>query len=205
MQKVRTTWLGSDIGQGHSPATLSWNPRLLGVRGDRLGSPLEGEGTHQSGRQTAMADTKTSGQSVRRQARQTPSSRKPAGAPKTAERDKRIDTAAINLMVALRERDVLEQRVGVAIRAMLSEGLTLADVVTLDPRRDQPQGSPPSRRPHRRGEPVMTRDASGFGSVHDSPAQISNEGRGRLVHAPRCYGFGPRRNSLVNAQELPGL
>ena len=33
-------------------------------------------------------------------------------------------------MVALRERDVLEQRAGVAIRAMHAEGLTLADVAT---------------------------------------------------------------------------
>ena len=33
-------------------------------------------------------------------------------------------------MVALRERDALEQRAGTAIREMLAEGLTLADVVT---------------------------------------------------------------------------
>lgn len=97
---------------------------------------------HQPGRETAMADTKTSGQSVRRQARQAAIAAQARQRAKTAERDKLIDTAAINLMVALRERDVLEQHAGVAIRAMLSEGLTLADVVTLYPRRDQPQGSP---------------------------------------------------------------
>jgi hypothetical protein len=145
------------------------------------------------------ADSRSGGRHDRRHRRPSPPAR-PSRRTRQADRRYRI-----NLMVALRERDVLEQRVGVAIRAMLSEGLTLADVVTLDLRRDQPQGSHPSRRPHRRGEPVMTRDASGFGSVHDSLTQISNECRRRLVHAPRRYGFGPRRNSLVNAPELPGM
>ena len=77
-----------------------------------------------------MADTKTSGQSVRRQARQAAIAAQARRRAKTAERDKRIDATAINLMVALRERDVIERRASVAIRAMLAEGLTLADVVT---------------------------------------------------------------------------
>lgn len=77
-----------------------------------------------------MADTKTGGQSVRRQARQAAIAAQARRRAKTAERDKRLDAAAINLMVALRERDALEQRAGVAIRGMLVEGLTLADVVT---------------------------------------------------------------------------
>ncbi len=33
-------------------------------------------------------------------------------------------------MVTLKERDALERRAGAAIKAMLTEGLTLADVVT---------------------------------------------------------------------------
>ena len=77
-----------------------------------------------------MADAKTTGQSVRRQARQAAIAAQARRRAKTAERDRRLDTAAINLMVALRERDILERRAGVAIRAMLAEGLTLADVVT---------------------------------------------------------------------------
>jgi len=77
-----------------------------------------------------LADTKTGGQSVRRQARQAAIAAQARRRAKTAERDKRLDAAAINLMVALRERDALEQRAGVAIRGMLVEGLTLADVVT---------------------------------------------------------------------------
>lgn len=41
-----------------------------------------------------------------------------------------MDAAAIDLVVALRERGALEHRAGAAIQAMLAEGLTLADVVT---------------------------------------------------------------------------
>ena len=77
-----------------------------------------------------MAETKTSGQSVRRQARQAAIAAQARRRAKTAERDKRIDASAISLMVALRERDALEQRAGAAVREMLAEGLTLADVVT---------------------------------------------------------------------------
>jgi hypothetical protein len=77
-----------------------------------------------------MADTKTSGQSVRRQARQAAIAAQARRRAKTAERDKRIDATAINLMVALREREALELRAGAEIRAMVGEGLTLADVVT---------------------------------------------------------------------------
>ena len=47
-----------------------------------------------------------------------------------AERDKRLDAVALTLIVALRDRDALERQAGTAIKAMLTEGLTLADVVT---------------------------------------------------------------------------
>jgi hypothetical protein len=77
-----------------------------------------------------MAETKASGQSVRRQARQAAIAAQARRRAKTAERDKRIDASAISLMVALRERDALEQRAGAAVREMLAEGLALADVVT---------------------------------------------------------------------------
>ena len=78
-----------------------------------------------------MAETtKTSGQSVRRQARQAAIAAQARRRAKTAERDKRLDAASIDLVVALRERDALERRAGVAVRAMLADGLTLADVVT---------------------------------------------------------------------------
>lgn len=77
-----------------------------------------------------MAETKTSGQSVRRQARQAAIAAQARRRAKTAEQDKRIDASAISLMVALRERDALEQRAGAAVRELLAEGLTLADVVT---------------------------------------------------------------------------
>ena len=75
-----------------------------------------------------MADTRTTGQSVRRQARQAAVAAQARRRAKTAERDKRIDAAALTLMVALRERDAIEQRAGASVRAMLLEGLTLADV-----------------------------------------------------------------------------
>ena len=39
-----------------------------------------------------------------------------------------MDAAAIDLVVALRERGALEHRAGAAIQAMLAEGLTLADI-----------------------------------------------------------------------------
>ena len=77
-----------------------------------------------------MADTKTSGQSVRRAARQAAIAAQAKRRAQTAERDKRLDAAALALIVALRERDALEHQAGAAIRAMLAEGLTLADVVT---------------------------------------------------------------------------
>ena len=77
-----------------------------------------------------MAETKASGQSVRRQARQAAIAAQARRRAKTAERDKRIDASAISLMVALRERDAIERRAGSAVREMLAEGLTVADVVT---------------------------------------------------------------------------
>ena len=77
-----------------------------------------------------MADTKSSAQSIRRAARQAAVAAQAKRRAQAAERDKRLDAAALTLIVALRERDALEHQAGSAIKAMLAEGLTLADVVT---------------------------------------------------------------------------
>ena len=77
-----------------------------------------------------MADTKTSAQSIRRAARQAAVAAQAKRRAQAAERDKRLDAAALTLIVTLAERDALERRAGAAIRAVLSEGLTLPDVVT---------------------------------------------------------------------------
>ncbi len=76
-----------------------------------------------------MADTKTSGQSIRRAARQAAIAAQAKRRAQAAERDKRLDAAALTLIVALRERDALEHQAGTAIQSMLTDGLTLADVV----------------------------------------------------------------------------
>ena len=77
-----------------------------------------------------MADTKNSAQSIRRAARQAAVAAQAKRRAQAAERDKRLDAAALTLIVALRERDALEHQAGAAIKAMLADGLTLADVVT---------------------------------------------------------------------------
>ena len=77
-----------------------------------------------------MTDNKTSGQSIRRIARQTAIAAQASRRAKAAERDKRLEAAAITLIVTLKERDAIERRAGAAIRAMLTDGLTLADVMT---------------------------------------------------------------------------
>ena len=77
-----------------------------------------------------MADTKTSAQSIRRAARQAAVAAQAKRRAQAAERDKRLDAAALTLIVALRERDALERQAGTAIRAMLTDGLSLADVVS---------------------------------------------------------------------------
>lgn len=77
-----------------------------------------------------MTDTKTGDQSIRRAARQAAVAAQARRRAKTAERDKRLDAAALTLIVTLAERDALERRAGAAIRAMLTDGLTLTDVVT---------------------------------------------------------------------------
>ena len=77
-----------------------------------------------------MSDTKKSGQSIRRAARQAAIAAQAKRRAQAAERDKRLDAAALTLIVALRERDALERQAGAAIKAMLADGLTLADVVT---------------------------------------------------------------------------
>lgn len=76
-----------------------------------------------------MTDTKTNAQSIRRAARQAAVAAQAKRRAQAAERDKRLDAAALTLIVALRERDALERQAGAAIKAMLTEGLTLADVV----------------------------------------------------------------------------
>lgn len=77
-----------------------------------------------------MADTKTNAQSIRRAARQAAVAAQAKRRAQAAERDKRLDAAALTLIVALRERDALEHQAAAAIRAMLTDGLTLPDVVT---------------------------------------------------------------------------
>ena len=77
-----------------------------------------------------MPDTKTNAQSIRRAARQAAVAAQAKRRAQAAERDKRLDAAALTLIVALRERDALERQAGTAIRAMLTDGLSLADVVS---------------------------------------------------------------------------
>ena len=77
-----------------------------------------------------MRDSKTPGQSVRRAARQAAIAAQAKRRAQAAERDKRLDAAALALIVALRERDALEQQAGAAIRSMIAEGLTITEVVT---------------------------------------------------------------------------
>ncbi len=75
-----------------------------------------------------MTNPNSGGQSVRRTARQAAIAAQARRRAKTAERDKRLDAAAIALVVALHERDSCERRAGTAIQTMLAEGLTLADI-----------------------------------------------------------------------------
>lgn len=77
-----------------------------------------------------MTDTKTNAQSIRRAARQAAVAAQAKRRAQAAERDKRLDAAALTLIVALRERDALERQAGAAIKAMLADGLALADVVS---------------------------------------------------------------------------
>jgi hypothetical protein len=78
----------------------------------------------------SMADTRNGEQSIRRAARQAAVAAQARRRAKAAERDKRLEAAALNLIVTLKERDALDRRAGAAIRAMLTDGLTLADVLT---------------------------------------------------------------------------
>lgn len=77
-----------------------------------------------------MTDAKTGEQSIRRAARQAAVAAQARRRARAAERDKRLDAAALTLIVTLAERDALERRAGDAINTMLAEGLTLADIVT---------------------------------------------------------------------------
>ena len=77
-----------------------------------------------------MTETKPGEQSIRRAVRQAAVAAQARRRAKAAERDKRLDAAALTLIVTLKERDALERRGGAAIRAMLTDGLTLADIST---------------------------------------------------------------------------
>ena len=77
-----------------------------------------------------MADTKTSAQSIRRAARQAAVAAQAKRRAQAAERDKRLDAAALTLIVTIAERDALERRAGAAIRSMIVEGLTITEIVT---------------------------------------------------------------------------
>ena len=76
-----------------------------------------------------MPSPTTAEQSVRRSARQAAVAAQARRRAKTAERDKRLEAASINLVVAVHERDAAEHRAAAAIAAMVDEGLALADVV----------------------------------------------------------------------------
>ena len=91
-----------------------------------------------------MADTKTSAQSIRRAARQAAVAAQAKRRAQAAERDKRLDAAALTLIVALRERDALERRAGTAIRHNTDGS---ARRRRLARRRDHCQGSHPAGRP----------------------------------------------------------
>ena len=69
------------------------------------------------------------GSQIRRVARQAAIAAQAKRRAHAAERDKRLDAAALTLIVALRERDALEQQAGAAIRSMITEGLTVAEIV----------------------------------------------------------------------------
>ncbi len=77
-----------------------------------------------------MTETNPGEQSIRRAARQAAVAAQARRRAKTAERDKRLEAAALTLIVTLKERDALELRAGEAIRAMLTDGLTLAEIPT---------------------------------------------------------------------------
>lgn len=76
-----------------------------------------------------MANPNSGRQSVRQAARQAAVAAQARRRAKAAERDKRLETSTIRLVVALRERDALEHQAGMTIRAMQAEGLTLDEVV----------------------------------------------------------------------------
>jgi hypothetical protein len=86
--------------------------------------------TGHTSRSATMTQTKPGEQSIRRAARQAAVAAQARRRAKAAERDKRLDAAALMLVVTLKERDALDRRAGTAIRAMLTEGLTLADIPT---------------------------------------------------------------------------
>ena len=121
-----------------TPGRVSLGGKPNSVSGERWG-PVSVEGAlarfwrvrelHTKERQS-MADTRNGEQSIRRAARQAAVAAQARRRAKAAERDKRLDAAALTLIVTLKQRDALERRAGAAIRAMLTAGLTLADVLT---------------------------------------------------------------------------
>lgn len=72
-------------------------------------------------------------QSLRQQARKKVSAAVRPWQKERLDRERRVQAQAVDLLAALAEREQqlvrIEQRAGAAIRAMLADGLTLADIV----------------------------------------------------------------------------
>ena len=68
-------------------------------------------------------------QSIRQQARRAALARSTRRRQQQAERDKRLEALVVQVVVALRERDAAEQQAAAAVRAMIAEGLTTAEVI----------------------------------------------------------------------------
>ncbi len=68
-------------------------------------------------------------QSIRQEARRAAIASRGRRRQQQAERDKRLDALVVEVVVALRERDAAEQRAASAVRAMITQGLTTAEVM----------------------------------------------------------------------------
>ncbi len=68
-------------------------------------------------------------QSIRQEARRAAIASRGRRRLQQAERDKRLDALVVEVVVALRERDAAEQRAATAVRAMITQGLTTAEVM----------------------------------------------------------------------------
>lgn len=68
-------------------------------------------------------------QSIRQQARRAALALSSRRRQQQAERDRRLEALVVDIVVALRERDAAEHQAATAVRAMIAEGLTTADVI----------------------------------------------------------------------------